>query len=62
MLYIIHIDSMYTNTIWGGFYMSSSRGVSECVIYLKKQTGTTIVESFYINLYEQYTVKCIFAK
>ena len=53
---------MYNNTIWGGFHMFSSRGVSECVIYSKKQTGTTIVDSFYINLYEQYTVKCIFSK
>ena len=57
MLYIIHIDSMYTNTIWGGFYMFSFRGVSECDMCLREQTGTTIVDSFYINLDEQYTVK-----
>ena len=57
MLYIIHIDSMYTNTIWGGFYMFSSRGVSECVICLREQIGTMIVDSFYINLHKQYIVK-----
>ena len=54
MLYIIHIDSMYTNTIWGGFYMFS---VSKCDMCLREQTETTIVDSFYINLDEQYTVK-----
>ena len=53
---------MYTNTIWGGFYIFSSRGVSECVMCLREQTGTTIVDSFYINLDEQYTVKLILAK
>ena len=57
MLYVISIDSMYTNTTWGGFDMFSSRGVSECVMYLKEQTGATIVDSFYITLHEQYTVK-----
>ena len=57
MLYIISIDSMYTDTIWGGFYMFSSRGVSEHVIYLREQIRTTIVNSLYINLHEQYTVK-----
>ena len=51
MLYIISVDSMYTNTTWG------FGGVSECVIYLKEQKGTTIVDSFYITLHEQYTVK-----
>ena len=51
MLYIISINSMYTNTTWGGFYMFSFRGVSEHVI------GTIIVDSFYINLHEQYLVK-----
>ena len=51
------VDSMYTNTTWGGFYMFSSRGVSECVMYLREQKGTTIVNSFYINLHKQYTVK-----
>ena len=56
MLYIISIDSMYTNTTWGGFYMFSFRGVSEFVMHLKEQTGTTIVDSFYINLHEQYLV------
>ena len=48
---------MYTNTTWGGFYMFSFRGVSECVMYLREQTGTTIVDSFYINLHKQYIVK-----
>ena len=57
MLYIMSVDSMYTNTTWGGFYMFSFRGVSECVMYLREQKGTTIVDSFYINLHEQYTVK-----
>ena len=42
---------MYTNTTWGGFYMFSFRGVSERVI------ETIIVDSFYITLHEQYTVK-----
>ena len=51
MLCIISVDSMYTNTTWGSFYMFSFRGVSECVI------GTIIADSFYINLHEQYTVK-----
>ena len=51
------VDSMYTNTTWGGFYMFSFRGVSECVMYLKEQKGTTIVDSFYINLHKQYIVK-----
>ena len=36
MLYIISVDSMYTNTTWGGFYRFSSRGVSECVMYLRE--------------------------
>ena len=44
MLYIISVNSMYTNTTWGGFYMFSFRGVSECVMYLRKQKGTTIVD------------------
>ena len=57
MLYIISVDSMYTNITWGGFDMFSVRGVSECLIYLKEQKGATIVDSFYINLDEQYTVK-----
>ena len=57
MLYIISVDSMYTNTTWGGFDMFNSRGVSECVMHLRKQKGTTIVDSFHINLHEQYTVK-----
>ena len=57
MLYIISVDSMYTITTWGGFYMVSSRGVSECVIFLKEQKGTTIADSFYITLHEQYIVK-----
>ena len=57
MLYIISVDSMYTNTTWGGFYMFSSKGVSECIMCLREQTETTIVDSFYINLDEQYTVK-----
>ena len=57
MLYIISIDSMYTNTIWGGVYMFSFRGVSEHVMYLREQIRTTKVDSFYINLHEQYTVK-----
>ena len=57
MLYIISIDSMYTNTTWGGFYMFRFGGVSECIIYSKEQKGTTIVDSFYINLHDQYTVK-----
>ena len=57
MLYIISVDSMYTNTTWGGFYMFSFRGVSECDMCLREQTGATIVDSFYINLDEQYTVK-----
>ena len=48
---------MYINTTWGGFHMLSFRGVSECVIYLTEQKGTTIVNSFYVNLREQYTVK-----
>ena len=37
--------------------MFSFRGISECVMYLKEQTGTTIVDLFYINLHEQYIVK-----
>ena len=57
MLYIISVDSMYTNTTWGGFYMFSVRGVSECLIHLREQKGATIVETFYITLHEQYTVK-----
>ena len=57
MLYIISIDSMYTNTTWGGFYIFSFRGVSECVMCLREQTGITIVDSFYITLHEQYIVK-----
>ena len=57
MLYIISVDSMYTNTTWGGFDMFSIRGVSECLIYLKEQKGATIVDSFYVNLHEQYTAK-----
>ena len=51
------VDSMYTNTTWGGFYMFSFRGVSECVMYLREQTETTIVDLFYINWHKQYTVK-----
>ena len=51
------VDSMYTNTTWGGFYMFSVRGVSECLIHLREQKGATIVDSFYITLHEQYTVK-----
>ena len=57
MLYIMSVDSMYTSTTWGGFNMFNVRGVSECVIYLSEQKGTTIVDSFYINLHKQYTVK-----
>ena len=57
MLYIISVDSICINTTWGGFYMFSFGGVSECVIYLKEQKGTTLVDSFYITLHEQYTVK-----
>ena len=48
---------MYTNTTWGGFYMLSFGGVSGCVMHLKEQKETTIVDSFHINLHEQYTVK-----
>ena len=48
---------MYTNTTWGGFYMFRFEGVSEYIIYLKEQKGATIVDSFYITLHEQYTVK-----
>ena len=57
MLYIISVDSIYTNTTWGGFDMFSVKGVSECLIYLKEQKGATIVDLFYITLHEQYTVK-----
>ena len=57
MLYIISVDSVYTNTTWGGFDMFSVKGVSECLIYLKEQKGATIVHSFYVNLHEQYIVK-----
>ena len=45
------------NITWGGFNMFSIRGVSECLIYLREQKGATIVDSFYITLHEQYTVK-----
>ena len=48
---------MYTKTTWGSFYIFSFGGVSKCVIYLREQKETTIVNSFYINLHEQYTVK-----
>ena len=51
------VNSIYTNTTWGGFYMFSFGGVSEYVIYLREQKGTTIVDSFYINLHKQYIVK-----
>ena len=57
MLSIISVNSMYTNTIWGGFYMFSSTDVSECVMCLRKQIETTKVDLHYINLHEQYTVK-----
>ena len=37
--------------------MFSVRGVSECLIYLREQKGATIVDSFYVNLHEQYIIK-----
>ena len=37
-------------TLQGGVYMFSVRGVRE-------QKGTTIVDSFYVNLHEQYIIK-----
>ena len=37
---------MYANTTWGSFYMFSFRGISECVIDLREQIGTTIVDLF----------------
>ena len=49
MLYIISVDSMDANITRGG-YMFSVRGVRD-------QKGSTIVDSFCVNLHEQYTVK-----
>ena len=57
MLCIISIDSMYTNTTWGGFYMFRFKGVSKCVMYLREQKEATIIDSFDISLHEQYTIK-----